>query len=112
MSENKNLAQLWGNDKKRKAFLEAYHDWGVWLETPELELKYYRYQLPDETMLIVQEHKRRVYEHQKGYTWGTGVYYYVQKTDEPSFSPEFKSCFSAVADLLKDAKAAMQKKSG
>ncbi|MCL1855090.1 MAG: hypothetical protein FWF86_05095, partial [Clostridia bacterium] len=77
---NKNLAQLWGNDKKRKAFLEAYQDWGVWLETPELELKYYRYQLPDGTMIIAQEHNHRVYKgYQQGYEWGPGVYYYVQK---------------------------------
>jgi hypothetical protein len=80
------------------------------LETPELELKYYRYQLPDGTIIIAMEHNHRVYEgYQKGYKWDTGVYYYVQKPDEPPFSPDFRSCLSVVADLLKNAKASLQK---
>ena len=94
-----------------KAFLEAYKEWGIWFETPELELTYYRYQLPDGTMIIVQEHINCSYSrYGKGHEYGTGTYYYVQKQNEPSFSPEFKQCLSFVADLLKDVKAEMQKK--
>jgi len=109
MFENKNFAQIWANDKKRKAFLEEYKEWGLWFETPELELKYYRYQLPDGTMIIVQEHNHRVFETYHKSKWDRGVFYYVQKPDEPAFSPDFKQCLSFAADLLKDAKAAMQK---
>jgi len=108
--DDKNLIQLWGNDQKRKAFLEAYKEWGLWLETPELELKYYRYQLHDGTIIIVEEHNHRIYETYQKHRWDRSVFYYVQKPDAPAFSPDFKSCLSAAADLLKDAKTAMQKK--
>jgi len=109
MSESINFVQLWTNDKKRKTFLEAYQEWGLWREMPELELKYYRYQLPDGTMIIVQEHNHRVYETYNKFRWDRGVFYYVQKPDESAFSPDFKQSISFAADLLKDAKSAMQK---
>jgi len=109
MFDNKNPIQLWGNDQKRKAFLEAYKEWGLWFETPELELKYYRYQLPNGTTIIVQEHNHRVYETYQKHRWDRGVFYYVQKPDEPAFSPDFKQRLSYAADMLKDAKIAMQK---
>ena|GEM_PF-908389 len=117
MSENKTdskeLIKLWANVAKRKAFLEAYKDWGVWLETPELELKYYRYRMPDKTLIIAMEHRHRSYNpktHKYEIGEENGVFYYVQKLDEPIFSPEFRKSISEVADILKWAKMAMQKK--
>jgi len=111
MVDNKKLIQLWSNDKKRKTFLEAYRDWGMWLEITELGMKYYRYQLPDGTLIIIQEHHSKVYDQVlRDYVWGRDVFYYVQKNDIPIFSPNFKQSISYVADLLKNAKTAMQKK--
>jgi len=108
MTENNNLSQVWGNDEKRKAFLADYEKWGVWITTKELDLAYYRYLLPNGTAIIAEKHKQRKYVgYKQGYQWETGASYYVIKPDEP-FSPESRSCISAVADLLKEAKSKMQ----
>lgn len=110
MNKNKNLIHLWNNDEKRRTFLKAYKDWGIWLATPELDLTYYRYQLADGTNIIAMEHKYRGYvSYEEGYKWDIGVRYYVQKADEP-FSPNSNSSISAVAELLKAAKLKQQQK--
>jgi len=112
MCDKTKLIKTWGNDKKRRDFLCAYLDWGLWLTTPELDLAYYRYTMPDGKIIIAMEHKSHVYqgynaEHQ--YKWKNGVSYFIQKPDEP-FTPNSKSSISAVADLLKEAKVSLQKK--
>lgn len=42
------------NVKVRKEWLDKYKDWGVWLEVPELDLKYYRYNFENGNSLIVE----------------------------------------------------------
>jgi hypothetical protein len=54
------IVKLWKNDSTRKAWLDAYSDWGVWLETPELGLTYYKYDLPDGIRIIVCEYESGV----------------------------------------------------
>lgn len=52
------------NQNERKAFVENYKSWGVWFEVPQVEMKYYRYVLPDETQIIVSEHLHRGYDYE------------------------------------------------
>ena len=112
MSEKINLVKLWGNNEKRLSFLNAYEDWGVWLTIPELDLTFHRYELPDKTYIIAMQHKANTYSgYDKGYKWVDSVRYYIQKTNEP-FTPNSHSGINTVADLLKDAKVALQKKGG
>jgi len=109
MSDNKNFAQIWGNNEKRQAFLKAYQDWGQWFTTPELDLVFYKYQLPDETIIIAMEHQYQAYVgYKEGYKWETGVRYYIRKQGEP-FTPSSHSSISAVAELLKNAKEKLRK---
>jgi hypothetical protein len=103
---------MWANDKKRRDFLEVYKDWGLWFNTPELDLSYYRYLMPDGRIIIAMEHQHRAFiGYNKGHIWKTGVRYYIQKHGEP-FTPESHSSISAVAELLKEAKVALQKGNG
>jgi len=112
MLESKDLIRAWSNDAKRQAFLLAYQAWGVWIRTLELELTYYRYELPAGTMIIAVEHYRRVYAgYNQGYTWEPSVTYYLQKTGEP-FDPTSRMSISAVAASLMEAKIALQKHAG
>jgi len=110
MSETKNLIKAWGNNDKRQAFLKAYKEWGVWFTTPELDLTFYRYQLPDKTVIIAMEHKYQTYiNYKEGYKWEDGgIRYYVQKDGDP-FSPNSHSSIGTVAELLKNAKTSLQK---
>ena len=108
MNDNKDFIKLWKNNESRQDFLNAYSEWGIWLMTKELDLTYYRYQLPDGTTIIAMEHMRKTYAgyKQEG-TWETSVRYYVQKVDEP-FTPNSHSSITAVAELLKAAKVQLQ----
>ena len=108
MLENKELIKIWNNDNNRKAFLNAYKEWGLWCNTPEVELDYYRYILPDGTAIIAMEHNHRAYSYEKDYYWDKSVTYYIQKPDSP-FTPDNHRTISMVADLLKEAKVKLQK---
>jgi len=112
MSDNKNLIQAWSNDGKRKQFIEAYKDWGVYESVPKFDLVYYRYMMPDGTAVYAMEHNQKTYDYQNGRgsqeVWKTGVTYYIQKKGEP-FAPTSSSLW-AIADLMKVAKEELKKK--
>ncbi|MDR0286659.1 MAG: hypothetical protein LBI03_02975 [Clostridiales bacterium] len=102
--DNKTLIKLWENDTKRKAFLDAYKEWGEWINTPELALRYYRYILPDGTAIIAMEYKNNLNNYVRK---ETDVLYYVQH--KGSFiCPGYSSRLWSVADLLKKEKVRMQ----
>jgi len=109
MTDSKNLIKLWNNSEKRKAFLENYQSWGVWITTPELDLTYYRYIMPDGAAIIAMEHMSERYDWKTGTaaTYEKKACFYVQKPDVP-FLPRAQS-ISSVAEILMAAKAALQK---
>lgn len=49
------------NKAEREKFLENYKSWGLWKEVPELELKFYRYEFPNGTVLIATEYARMIF---------------------------------------------------
>ena len=54
--------KLWANSEKREAFLADYRSWGVWLTVPELDLVYYKHELPSGTKIIVMEYQQIQYK--------------------------------------------------
>ncbi len=44
------------NKTEREQFLANYKTWGIWKEIPELKLKFYRYELPNGTVIIATEY--------------------------------------------------------
>jgi ParB family chromosome partitioning protein len=56
---NEELAILWSNSEKRRAFTEKYKEWGIYAQTAELNLTYYKYDLPGGSRLIVMEHMQK-----------------------------------------------------
>ena len=42
------------NDKEREEWLRNYSQWPVWFETPQINAKYYRYDLPDGSYLVAE----------------------------------------------------------
>lgn len=44
------------NNEQRKAFLAEYKTWPVWFEVPQAAETYYRYDLPDESSIVVCEY--------------------------------------------------------
>ena len=81
------LIKLWSGDAKRKAFIGTYKEWGVWLTVPELDLVFYRYELPDGCKIFVMEYQQKMYHrfHGEG-EYHTATRVYLQKYEH--FMPE------------------------
>lgn len=63
MFTNQELAKLWSNELKRRAFVHDFKTWGVWFTQPELDLTFYKYDLPDGVRLIAMEYVQAVDAH-------------------------------------------------
>lgn len=63
------------NNDQRKAFIENYREWPVWLEVPETQETYYRYDFPDGSSIVVKEYKRWK-------EWFANNKYYSDKTPD------------------------------
>lgn len=55
------LLKMWVNDKARRAFIHNYKVWGVWFTQPELNLTYYKFDLPGGIKIIAMEYLRAPY---------------------------------------------------
>lgn len=51
------------NNDQRKAFLDNYISWPLWIETEETGERYYRYDLPDETSIIVKVYHAMLFDY-------------------------------------------------
>jgi hypothetical protein len=97
------IVELWKNDSIRRAWLDAYRDWGVWFQTPELGLTYYKYDLPDRRRIIVCEHESTV--------TGYGVDMHCVKPDG-CFIPRWPESETQTAHHLCELKEAAAKRLG
>jgi hypothetical protein len=79
----------------------------VWVDTPELGLTYYRYDLPDGGRILAMEYLReKGYIRNHGEKYVTNVIYYLWDSDV------FPMCFSregAIVERLKELKVKIQK---
>ena len=57
----KNRLPVLKNDKERAAFIDAYSAWPLWIETAETGERYYRYDLPDGTAMVVRVYWSRLF---------------------------------------------------
>ena len=54
------------NDAKRYAFIDSYSVWPVWLDIPQTGERYYRYDLPDGTCIVIKDYEY----HPDAYNYG------------------------------------------
>lgn len=52
------------NDESRKAFIDAYERWPVWIETKETGERYYRYRISDGTSFVVKAYLCRCVDYE------------------------------------------------
>lgn len=67
------------NMAERKAFVNDYRNWGMYVEVPELSMRVYRKKLPDGTTIYATEIKEPTSYPAKEYDWGYPHYQLVQK---------------------------------
>ena len=109
MFTNQQLVKLLANDQKRRAFVNNYKAWGLWFSQPELDLTYYKYDLPSGGRIIAMEYLRAPFPSEKPAGDNTAVVcksLYLQTGDY--FSPTAVSDYT-VAEHLKNLKATLAK---
>ena len=96
------------NNDQRKEFIDTYEKWPLWIETEETEERYYRYDLPDGTSMVVKVYYTKLfnyeaygvsYEDRFHDGWGKEEYYLLRE------GRHFKECEtnkSAMIDHLKE----------
>ena len=47
---------MFKNDMERKAFLDSYPTWPIWLTVPEIGMRLFRHDLPDGSYILVAEY--------------------------------------------------------
>ena len=106
---NHQLVKLLANDQKRRAFVNNYKAWGLWFSQPELDLTYFKYDLPCGGKIIAMEYLRVPFPSEKPAENHTAVVcksFYLQTGDY--FSPTAVSDYT-VAEHLKNLKATLAK---
>ena len=95
------------NDKTRKEWIRAYEKWGVWIDVPDLNMKYYRYNVDSKTAFIVAEVTS------KPQTWnpsGKSVYWHLCDLDKDGKPNNFTPggcALSVLTDYLQKHKVAV-----
>jgi len=108
LHSDKELIKLWANNDKRREFVDTFKSWGVYAETPELNLTFYQYILPDDSKLIVMEHmQKNYYNCDNPNDWKIGTKTYLQKNKY--FMPDSASTYE-VCDHLKNLKQTLVEK--
>lgn len=84
------------NDKERIAFLEDYRNrdngWYLWKHDPMLQRTWWCYDLPDKTMLVVEEQKRTLSWPNIHTAWLVMHWYIVPELES---SPIFGDCVAS-----------------
>lgn len=101
------------NNDQRAAFIDAYETWPIWIETKETGERYYRYNLPDGTSMVVKVYHAMLFDYKatgKKYEdrfcegYGKHEYYFLQ---EEKF---FRDCETNRSDLIEKLKELQKKK--
>ena len=105
MYANHELLRLWSNDRKRRDFINDYKEWGIWFTQPELDLTFYKYELPGGGRIVAMEYLRTPYPGERANTV-TGHKFYLQRGKH--FIPNAASEHE-IAGRLMELKAALMK---
>lgn len=54
------------NNEQRAAFISAYETWPLWIETKQTGERYYRYDLPDGTAMVVKVYHAMLFDYHAG----------------------------------------------
>jgi hypothetical protein len=109
MFSTEELLKLWTNDTARREFINNFKVWGVWFTQPELDLTFYKYDLPGGGKIIAMEYLREPYssERRDGSDESVTRYkLYLQQGEhfEPSASSD-----GFIAERLKELKSNLAK---
>lgn len=89
------------NMTERKAFVQDYRSWGVYIEIPELTMRVFRKELPDGSIIYACEYKTSYYTHSVNPygddEWWPAQYQLVEKGER--FKPTWDSITSIIEHM-------------
>jgi hypothetical protein len=96
------------NNDQRASFIDSYETWPVWIETEETGEKYYRYDLPDGTSIVVKvyhamlfDYKAHATKYEERFSEGYGRHEYYLLHDGKFFR-DCETNRSALIEKLKE----------
>lgn len=96
------------NNDQRAAFVDAYETWPLWIETEQTGERYYRYNLDDDTSMVVKVYHAMLFDYKSceerwedrfSEGWGKHEYYLLQ---EGKFFRDCDANRSALIEKLKE----------
>lgn len=91
------------NMTERKAFVQDYRSWGVYIEIPELTMRVFRKELPDRSIIYACEYKMSYYTHSVNPygddEWWPAQYQLVEKGER--FKPTWDSITSIIEHMMR-----------
>lgn len=98
------------NKTQREEFLNNYKTWELWKEIPELELKFYRKVLPNDTVIIATEYACMVFDgwHKVNkYKKSTSVIYHLLLSDRDNYKAQYEEHAYRLYNPTGDSKSAI-----
>lgn len=97
------------NDEERKAFIDSYATWRIWIDIQETGERYYRFDFEDGSSFVVKVYFHKVFDHEAHGSWesrfkpgwGSEEYYILE---EGKYFKDCKSNRSALVAYLKEMK--------
>ena len=96
------------NNGERRAWLEDYENWPVWIDNKETQERYYRYNFENGDAFVIKVYFSNIpcYNYisrkmEKNPHWGREEYYILEKESDKTFS-DSKSTTTAMIDYLKN----------
>lgn len=77
------------NNDQRLAWLRNYRDWGIWYQDDNINARYYKYDFPDGSRIVVVEYLYKKYCVKAGESdteWGSGHYHLIHGSKGSSYS--------------------------
>ena len=91
MEGNGNALPVLKNNTERAKCVDAYAAWSLWIETAQTGERYYRYDLPDGTAMVVRVYWARMFDYStRGCAYRDGYgheEYYLLEPEKP-----FRNC--------------------
>jgi len=103
----KELLELWANDKARREFINNYKVWGVWFTQPELDLTFYKFDLPGGGRIIALEYLREPYASERHNGSGESVACHKFYLQRGKYFDPFAASDSVIAERLKNIKVTL-----
>lgn len=112
VDDDKSILPILKNNEQRGVFIESYETWNLWIETKETGERYYKFELPDGTSIVVKVYHTMLFDYKSYATkiedrysegYGKHEYYLLEQ------GKFFKDCETNKSTLIEKLKEIQRK---